>query len=264
MADDRHGTSPDCTWFENWFDSKYYHILYGNRDQAEAELFMNNLIRFLKVPSGARIHDLCCGKGRHSVFLSSKGFEVTGTDLSEASIRFAKQFENESLNFYISDMRTTIRINYFDFVFNLFTSFGYFASDREHEEVVRAVHSSLRPGGIFVLDYLNTSKVKKQLTGTMFKEAEGIRFEINKSLENGYINKKISFSDKGKQYAFQERVRAYTKGELEKALLKNGFEALQFKGNYMLDEFDEEKSDRLIIIGKKKSLSDSRLNPKSE
>ena len=31
-------------WYENWFDSEYYHILYNNRNQKEAELFIDKLL----------------------------------------------------------------------------------------------------------------------------------------------------------------------------------------------------------------------------
>jgi SAM-dependent methyltransferase len=252
MAEDLNRKEEQCSWYENWFDSEYYHILYGNRDQAEAETFMKNLIQYLSIPPKARIHDLACGKGRHSVFLSSEGFEVTGTDLSAESIRFATQFENDSLSFFRSDMRTTIRYNYFNFVFNLFTSFGYFGSDKDNEEVIRAVYASLLPGGIFVLDYLNTQKVRKELIGNDTKEAGGIRFHISKRLENGYFIKKISFKDKGHEYHFREQVRAFSKEELVTFFLKNGFETIELKGDYALAEFDEQHSDRLILIGKKK------------
>jgi SAM-dependent methyltransferase len=242
----------DAEWFEDWFDSKYYHILYGNRDTAEAELFMENLLLFLKPPKHARIHDLCCGKGRHSVFLSSKGFEVTGSDLSAESIAYATQFENESLTFYVNDMRQLIRVNYFDYVFNLFTSFGYFKSDRDHDKVLNAVHDSLKPGGIFVMDFLNSEKMCKMLVGEETKEAEGIVFHITKSLHPGYFEKEIRFNDNGKDYRFLEKVRAFSKADFEALFARAGFTILHFKGNYILDDFDAAVSDRLIVIAQKK------------
>ncbi|HEV7230426.1 MAG TPA: methyltransferase domain-containing protein [Bacteroidia bacterium] len=238
-------------WFENWFDSKYYHILYGNRDAAEAERFMNNLLSFLQLPAGARVHDLCCGKGRHSLFLNSKGFEVTGTDLSQESISYARQFENESLSFFVSDMRQIIRINYFDCVFNLFTSFGYFHSAKEDEEVVQAVHASLKKGGLFVLDYLNSEKACKMHMGEHKKEADGIAFSIRKHLDQGYFVKDITFSDEGRNYCFQERVRAFSKADFETLFRKAGFQIRHCLGDYNMTEYDEHTSDRLILIATK-------------
>jgi SAM-dependent methyltransferase len=242
----------ECTWFENWFDSKYYHILYGNRDETEAESFLDNLLQRLKPLPDARIHDLCCGRGRYSILLNKKGFEVAGTDLSAESIQYASLSANPRLSFFVHDMRKNFRHNYFDFVFNLFTSFGYFNSDAEHEEVIHAVHTSLKTGGIFVLDYLNSSKTIHNLKPTEIREAEGIRFQIRKKVEQGYILKDIQFQDKGKDYHFTERVRAFTRTDLETMLSRCGFEIQEVCGNYALHPFEEQQSDRLILIALKK------------
>ncbi len=83
--------------------------------------------------------DVACGRGRHSRILASKGFVVTGIDISFDSIAFAKQFENENLDFYQHDMRLPFRVNYFDYAFNFFTSFGYFKTRREHDDAIRTI-----------------------------------------------------------------------------------------------------------------------------
>src|SRR5690554_6600617 len=126
-------------WFETWFDTPYYHILYQNRDFSEAEKFINNLLDYLKLPKDANCLDLACGKGRHSVFLNKKGLQVTGVDLSENSIQEAKPFENETLKFDTHDMREVYKKNTYDIVFNLFTSFGYFDSSEDNLKVLKSV-----------------------------------------------------------------------------------------------------------------------------
>ena len=85
-------------WFTDWFNTSYYHILYKDRNDADAQLFMKNITAFLALPKTAHILDLPCGKGRHALFLNSLGYKVTGADLAENSIKYAKQFENEKLN----------------------------------------------------------------------------------------------------------------------------------------------------------------------
>jgi SAM-dependent methyltransferase len=246
-------TSKETDWFENWFDSKYYHILYGNRDNAEAERFMDKLIACLKPKPMCFMHDLCCGKGRHAVYLSHKGFRVTGSDLSCESIKYALQFENESLSFFVNDMRQVMRVNYFDYVFNLFTSFGYFAHPDDHNKVIAAVHTSLKPGGIFVLDYLNSEKSKKLMQAEGCIKAGGIEFHIKKRFEDKHFIKEIHFTDEGTGYRFREKVRAFTKEELEALFLKNGFELMHWKGNYELEEYTEASSDRMIAFVRKVS-----------
>ena len=68
-------------WFENWFNSKYYHILYKNRDHKEAVFFLDNIIKNININDG-QILDVACGKGRHAKYLNHLGFNVTGIDLS--------------------------------------------------------------------------------------------------------------------------------------------------------------------------------------
>ena len=63
-------------WFKNWFDSKYYHILYKNRNNAEAILLIDNLLKTIKPPKNSMFLDLACATGRHAIYLNKKGFNV--------------------------------------------------------------------------------------------------------------------------------------------------------------------------------------------
>ena len=246
MSDNKHKE-----WFECWFDSPYYHVLYKNRDFSEAELFIDKLFELLKPKNDFRIFDLACGKGRHSIYLNKKGFDVTGIDLSEKSIACAKLSENEKLHFYEHDMRKLFRTNYFDITLNLFTSFGYFEQERDNIAVISSASKALKPGGIFVLDFLNVKKEHAPLPCEETKTIDGIEFKINKSFENNFIIKKIHFTDKGKDYEFFEKVKALTRSDFEKYFETNKLKIIHLCGNYNLEEFDESVSDRLIIVGKK-------------
>jgi SAM-dependent methyltransferase len=238
-------------WFTDWFDSPYYHLLYKNRDLKEAEVFIDNLIDFLKPDTYARFLDLACGKGRHSVYLNKKGFEVTGVDLSAKSIKYASQYSNDKLEFYLHDMRYPCRINYFDYVLNLFTSFGYFNSDREDAAVVSAMKKELKHNGKIIIDFMNVTKVIPNLITDETKIIEGITFNIHKKMENNFIVKQISIEDKGNRYFFEERVKALQLGDFEKHLATHQLKILNLFGNYQLKEFNPQTSDRLIIIAQK-------------
>lgn len=248
----------DKQWFKNWFNSPYYHILYKERNHTEAELFIDNLVGLLHPEQNARFLDLGCGKGRHSVYLNNKGHNVVGVDLSPESIEFATQFvqrtpsgENERLQFYVQDMRKTGRINYYDYVLNLFTSFGYFEKESDDHATINAVSKALKQNGLFVLDFMNAKKVVANLIPHETKMCEGIEFTITRSVINNFIVKQIRFSDKGKDYHFQECVKALTLADFQKYFAANELKILHLRGNYQLEEFDENTSDRLIIIAKK-------------
>lgn len=101
------------SWYKNWFDSPYYHLLYQHRDEEEASQFIRTLINYLKPIHNSTMLDIACGKGRHSIALAEMGFDVTGIDLSWASIEEAKKSEHDKLHFYQHDMRLPFRINYY-------------------------------------------------------------------------------------------------------------------------------------------------------
>lgn len=238
-------------WFQYWFNSPYYHILYGNRNDEEAELLIDNLLAHLKPDASSKIIDIACGRGRHSIYLNKKGYDVTGIDLSEQSIKYAQQFEQKNLHFYVHDMRKLSYINYFDIALNLFTSFGYFETEKDHVNSLKAFRKSLKDDGTFVIDYFNTQKILKNLTNQEVKIIDGIEFHIKKFVSEGKIIKHINFEHRLKDYAFEERVQAFYLSDFENMLSKSGLQIIEKFGNYQLDGFDELKSDRLILVCKK-------------
>jgi SAM-dependent methyltransferase len=239
-------------WFASWFDTSYYHTLYKNRNDQEAEKFVTNLIDHLELPNNSSVLDLCCGKGRHSITLNKLGFNVLGVDLSPNSIKQARSFETDGLKFDVHDMRQIIEGRQFDAVFNLFTSFGYFDSKEENHKVVQSVYTMLKPGGLFVIDFMNSKKVVNSLKTRETKTVDGIEFNISRSEDGEHIYKNISFSDNGKSFDYTERVQQISFADFESILTNNGFNILSTFGNFDLQSFDEMNSDRLIIIAEKK------------
>ena len=130
-------------------------------------MFIQHITRFLKLSKNGHILDLPCGKGRHSVYLNSLGYCVTGGDLSERSIAYAKQFENDRLQFCVKDMRVPFLLKY-DAVFNLFTSFGYFELDSDDIQVLKNMKECLNDRGVLVLDFLNVVRVRHRLVAPIF------------------------------------------------------------------------------------------------
>ena len=113
-------------WYKSWFDTEYYNLLYQHRDNSEARIFIENLVKQIPHMESSKVLDLACGEGRHSNVLHDLGFEVTGIDISPNRIKAATSLTSDKLDFFIHDMQDVFRINYFDIVVNLFTSFGYF------------------------------------------------------------------------------------------------------------------------------------------
>ncbi len=238
-------------WFDSWFDTKYYHTLYKSRDDSEAENFIKNLTSDLQIDSKEAILDLACGKGRHSIFLNKLGYTTTGVDLSKESIEHASQFKNETLDFFVHDMREQIKNKSFDYVFNLFTSIGYFEDELDNIKMLQSVDSYTNKNGVLVIDFMNAHKVVENLVLNEEKIIDGIKFIINRKVENGFIIKTISFTDNGQDFEFQEKVQALQLNDFKNYLKETKFSIFKVAGDYNLGNFDIEKSNRLIIFAKK-------------
>lgn len=239
-------------WFGEWFNSPYYHVLYKNRDQAEAQKFIDNLTKYLKVSAEHQLMDLACGKGRHAIYLNKQGFQVTGLDLSEENIKYARQFENNKLHFEVHDMRLPYQHQKFDFIFNLFTSFGYFDTHHEHEVAIKSVARALKPKGKLILDFFNTYKVINNLKPQETKKVDDIEFNISKQLsEDGYIIKDIRFNYNDKNHHFTEKVKAIKKIDFLEFFKLAELEVIKIFGDYDLAPYLPGDSERMIFEVKK-------------
>jgi SAM-dependent methyltransferase len=239
-------------WYENWFSSAWYKILYRDRDVQEAEQFVERLISYLHPPKGSRMLDIACGEGRYAGQLAGKGYDVTGIDLSYQSIRKAKEMEVDNLHFFVHDMRFPFYINYFDYAFNFFTSFGYFANDRDHVMAAKSFASALKKDGLLVIDYLNVAYVLNNLVPEEVVEKEGIRFDIKRSLIDKHIIKNIVVTDReGALHHYAERVAAFSLEDFLQLFRKAGMELVNTYGNYDMGIYNTVDSERLIMIFKK-------------
>lgn len=238
-------------WFGTWFDSPYYHILYKHRDNTEARFFMDNLASRLQILPKHKIMDLACGKGRHSIYLNQKGFDVVGLDLSEHSIAHAQKFGNERLKFVEHDMREIYAHNQFDFVLNMFTSFGYFETEQEHITAIQAIAASLKSGGKLIIDFFNTSKVLDSLVDENKTVSKGITFYQTRQIIDGAIVKTITFEDEGKHFEFQEKVKAFTESDFRRFFKLAGLETIHLFGDYKLNPFNPNESERMIFVAEK-------------
>jgi len=236
-------------WFTDWFNTPYYHILYKERNDAEAQLFMKNITSFLTLPKTTHILDLPCGKGRHSVFLNSLGYTVTGADLADNSIKLAKEFENDSLQFTVHDMRKPIRKKY-EAIFNLFTSFGYFDDDKEDILILKNIKNGLKKEGVFVFDFLNAEKVKINLVVKETKIVDEITFHIKREIKNGFILKHISFFADNEQHTYTEKVKYLDLKKMTSFFNEVGFTITNVFGDYNLNTYEAQTSDRLILVAK--------------
>lgn len=240
-------------WFQEWFSSPYYYQLYFKRDREEASHFIDKLLDHLQPIDGSKMLDVACGKGRHSIQLASKGYDVSGVDLSLESVAEAKQNETDSLHFFVHDMRLPFWINYFDYAFNFFTSFGYFDTQREHSNAIRTISQSLKADGVFVIDYLNVHYAESELILSSNKKIDNVDFHITRWSDDKYFYKKILIEDDqvNKPLTYHEKVAKFKLGDFTEMLAYQGMQIQEVFGDYNFGTYDVLKSPRMIIVAKK-------------
>lgn len=239
-------------WFESWFDSPYHGLLYQQRDEQEAKAFIDKLFAWLQPAADSSVLDIACGDGRHAAYMKNYVREVIGIDLSEHRIQKAQLLAKENLAFYKQDMRNVFRLNYFDYAFNFFTSFGYFKHNRDNVLAADSFSKSLKPGGKLMIDYMNVDLVKDRLVAEEVVTVEDIEFHLHRKSEQGKIIKTIQFNaPSGKAYQFEEVVSEFRQPDFESMFEPCGLKLIQTFGDYELNAFDAEKSPRLIMIFEK-------------
>jgi SAM-dependent methyltransferase len=232
-------------WFEEWFGETYL-ALYPHRDDAEAARAVALITRTLPWQRGWRALDVACGAGRHARALQDAGARCTGLDLSAALLRRART--RASVPLIRADMRALpVRPASMDLTVNLFTSFGYFATDAEHAGALAEMAGTVRRGGWLVLDFLNANAVKAGLVPEEESHLAGQPVRIRRELADGgrVVEKRITTAD-GR--VFTERVRLFSEEELTGML-----EAASLSIRHRFGDYDggniTPSSPRIVLMG---------------
>ena len=237
-------------WYTTWFGTPYYKLLYGHRDEQEAEAWVTELLSRVGLPEGSTILDIACGRGRHARCFANAGMRVTGIDLSEESIREARVNCAEGV-FHVHDMREPFAMGTFDMAVCLFTSLGYSTDRADDQRGMNAAARALKPGGRFVLDLMNTTRVCRELVGSERVEAEGATFDIERSMEGRDIVKRIHVRDGENDLRFVERVHAFELQEIENIVERAGLRIFDRTDGPPFTAFDVHSAERLVIWAEK-------------
>lgn len=236
-------------WFERWFGEDYLK-LYPHRDDADARRAIALVAGRIPL-AGRRVLDLACGAGRHAVQLETAGARPVGIDLSRTLLDRARRGSPPFTTVVRGDMRALpFAPASFDAVVNLFTSFGYFATDDEHAGVVAGVAGLLASGGDFVIDYLNPDYVRAHLVPEEETEVGGQRVAIERAIvdDGRYVRKTMHVA--GDETAFVERVRLFSADDLAALLEAAGLTVQARCGDYQGAEWSP-ASPRTILFARK-------------
>jgi SAM-dependent methyltransferase len=239
-------------WYEESFGEDYL-IVYRHRNKQMAAEEVQRLAKWLNLSERDLVLDLCCGTGRHSISLAKLGFHVVGLDLSKTLLRHAvRDSEGMRIPFVHGDMRHLPFMEHsFDVVVNLFTSFGYFAEDRENRQVLTEIRRVLKPDGRFLIDYLNREAVKQKLV-PLSERTEGDTFiREERAIEGDFVVKRIYIRDKRGERSYLERVKMYSREQMEEMIVQAGLGLNAVYGNFEGEAYHP-LSDRMIFVGRVK------------
>ncbi|MCU1348619.1 MAG: SAM-dependent methyltransferase [Acidobacteria bacterium] len=233
-------------WYQEWFGEEYLE-LYSHRDENEARQQISFFIDQIG-PVRGPILDLACGTGRHIQELQGAGYHAVGCDLSYTLLR-------TGINDYgaMPVARADMRVLPFGTgalagLVNFFTSFGYFASEDENQQVVREMARVLASGAPFLFDYLNVHRELDQLVKRETRETPSGPVQIERWFDSSdrSFNKRMTIGHR----RYLERVRGYDLAEISAMFATSNLTIRAAFGDFDGSPFSN-TSPRLILVGSK-------------
>jgi SAM-dependent methyltransferase len=218
--------------------------------RAEADFVRQTL----QVAPPARLLDVPCGGGRHSLVLAGQGYRMTGVDLSPAFLAAARSDPSAgAVSWEQRDMRDLPWPDTFDGAFCLGNSFGYYDDDG-NRDFLHAVARALKPGARFVLD---TGYVAEALLPALqeraWYEAGDVLVLAGRRYDpaEGRLHVEYTAVRDGKVERWPMSARIYTYREVCRLLEGAGFTDVQGYGSLAREPF-QLGSRRLLLAATKK------------
>ncbi len=242
-------------WWQRFFDNHYLKVHKDLESQSSSEV--ESIIKMMALKPKAKILDLCCGYGRHSIDLAQRGFEVTGYDLSDFFLEKAQK-DSASLGlkmeFLKGDMRKLPFEGRFDAVVNLFTSFGFFDQEKDDLKVLKGVCRALKSRGLFLLDLKNREHLIRNFQRRRWRpEKDFVMLEDNffDLFTCRWESTRTLIFENGQKKEYSFSLRLYTFTEILDLLKRAGFMLEAVYGDFAFDEYSLD-SPRMILISRKK------------
>lgn len=240
-------------WYRVAF-GELYPLVYARRDDAEAARVA---AAFAGVMRGAEpVLDVACGGGRHTRAFARAGILTIGVDLSEFLLVEAVERRDLRDRVVMGDMRCLpFRDGCAGGAINMFTSFGYFDDEDDNARAIGEIARVLRPGGRFLIDFLNAAAVEAVGTGTTRRREGDVDIEERRERDAAgrFLTKHVRvIPARGAEVSYRERVRLFTAPELEAMLGDAGLRVIARYGGYDAEAYVPDASPRLVLLAEKR------------
>jgi len=231
-------------------------VLFDGERQEKAPGEIERLLALTGLSASARMLDLCCGVGRHSLELARRGFRVTGVDRTRfyldkaAEAAAAEQLDIELVE---EDIRSFRRPGAYDGAINLFSSFGYFEDRADDLAVARNMASSLRDGGVMAFDTMSKEVLARSFAPNRWTSHDGVLLlEDAKIIDNWscVTNHWIIIEPNGRRLEVDFELRIYSAYELIDLLQEAGFSSADAFGGLDGTPYDQD-AERLVVVARK-------------
>ncbi len=230
-------------------------VLFNPQRQASTPEEVDKIVKLLRMEGHARILDLCCGQGRHSLEFARRAFDVVGVDRTAAyleSARLEAERHNLKATFILGDMREYCVPDNFDVIMNLFGSFGYFENPADDRKVVANMYTSLRVGGRFLIETAGKEILARHFQERDWSEVGDLLVLAERKVSQNWGRVETRWIVIQGTHRIEHRVsvRSYSAVELSTLLLDGGFPTVRVYGSLDGIEYDQ-NAQRLVVVGQK-------------
>jgi SAM-dependent methyltransferase len=207
-----------------WFYNRYW-----NEEFHSLAFPILERIWLPRVPAKARVLDLCCGTGYLAGLLTARGFRVTGVDLSDGMIRYARE-NVPGAEFLVDDAATVRLTGPFEAAVSTFDSLNHILERRDLKAAFRNTAAAMVPGGLFAFDML-LDEAYQTHWGEAFNLVRedhvltitGAAYDFRTRMAQCTITMFRLVNGSWRRSEVLVRERCYTPAEIESALRAAGF-----------------------------------------
>ncbi len=241
----------ETTWWKTFFTDAWLDVQRRSWSAQETRDEADFIQQVLGLSAPARILDVPCGEGRHAMEMASRGYRVTGADITPALLEDARRSSAErgvDLELELADMRDLPWKGRFEGAFSFWGSLGYF-DEEGNTAFLHSMARALKPGGRFVLDTHVAETILPRFEERAWRYAGETLVLEDRSYdhETSRIEVEWTFVKDGTTRKAQSSMRIYTYQELLDLLEEVGLESLEAYGSLEQEPFAL-GAERLLLL----------------